>query len=161
MDMPVYFSGDALAAVDDKGRLALPAFLRNKVAESSRGDRRLCIRKHEKWNCLVGYGLGYVDQQMAEIDREEQLARDYKEPFDRHLAQKKRFSGMKEVSFDASGRFQMPRQLAAKIGMGNLVFFFGSGPYFCMWTPEALQAAGEDFADEQDALEFYLAEMDA
>ena len=47
-----------------------------------------------------------------------------------------------EVPFDESGRFVMPGHLAQLGGLGDEAYFNGNGPFFTIWTPDALMTMG-------------------
>src|SRR3954453_5089279 len=52
------FQGSALNAVDAKGRVSIPSFLRSVIAR--RGDARtITLAKHEACPCLSAYGPAY------------------------------------------------------------------------------------------------------
>ena len=53
------FQGSALNAVDAKGRVSIPAFLRGVIER--RGDARtIVLAKHEAFPCLSAYDPGYA-----------------------------------------------------------------------------------------------------
>ena len=51
------FQGSALNAVDAKGRVSVPAFLRG-VIERRGNARTIVIAKHEAFPCLSAYEIG-------------------------------------------------------------------------------------------------------
>ncbi|MEK7748795.1 MAG: division/cell wall cluster transcriptional repressor MraZ, partial [Bacteroidota bacterium] len=67
------FKGRFTYAVDDKGRIALPAKLRKSISTNSKGnfvvtrglERCLYIYPHDEWNKLEEYirGLSFLDAQ--------------------------------------------------------------------------------------------------
>jgi len=67
------YSGQAFSPAGDKNRFVLPPSFRKAVKESS-GGRILCLDKHDRWNCLVGFGLSRNEELSAQIDREEERA---------------------------------------------------------------------------------------
>lgn len=114
----------------------LPPAFRKAVAESS-GDRVLCIAKHDRWECLTGFGLSRTAEFAAQLDREEDLAARRNEPFDRDT-RASQLNGFLQLPYDSSGRFVMPDYLA---GLGKLeegVFFQGGGSFFTIWSPAEL-----------------------
>ena len=62
------FSGQAFSPLGEKGRFVLPPLFRNAVKESSDG-RVLCLDKHPRFTCLVGFGLS------RQLELETQLVR--------------------------------------------------------------------------------------
>jgi hypothetical protein len=51
----VVYAGSGLSTIDAKGRVTIPAELRDTVAESS-GENVVCISRHPNLPCLIGYG---------------------------------------------------------------------------------------------------------
>ncbi|HSG34713.1 MAG TPA: division/cell wall cluster transcriptional repressor MraZ, partial [Sphingomonadaceae bacterium] len=112
----VIYSGQGFSLRGEKNRFVLPPAFRKPVAESS-DARILCLAKHERWNCLTGFGLSRGAELEAQIEREEENAIRRGEAFDSDLRRIQLF-GFAELPFDASGRFIMPDHLA---GLGGLV----------------------------------------
>jgi len=153
----IAFSGSAISAIDDKGRLSVPAFLRKDLVASSDG-RVLCLGTHEKWDCLVGFGLTRKAEMLAEIDREEDNAIARGEPYDRDAAGARKFSSLQELSFDASGRFIMPSILQAVADISEHVLFHGNGSTFCLWNPQTLLDTAADVPVNKKLVRFHLDE---
>jgi MraZ protein len=143
-EKPVRYNGKGFSLRAEKNRLAMPASLRKDVATSSGGERRLCIAKHHKWNCLIGFGLSRLETFDTWLDSEQARYTSLGEDFDRDALSMSLY-GYEEVPFDASGRFVLNDDLAE---MGNLrdeVFFHGAGEFFTMWAPDELYAMGPQF----------------
>ena len=151
------YSGSAITAIDDKGRLSVPSFLRKDLVESSDG-RTLCLGEHEKWDCLVGFGLSRKVDMLAEIDKEEEVAIARGQPYDRDAAGARKFSSLHDLSFDASGRFVLPPILQAIGQLENKVLFHGIGNRFCLWNPEVLLDTTDDVPVDKRMVEFHLKE---
>ena len=128
------YSGSAISAIDDKGRLSVPAFLRKNLVESSDG-RTLCLGTHEKWDCLVGFGLSRKDAAGA-----------------------RKFSSLQDLSFDASGRFILPPQLREIGNLEGNVLFHGIGTTFCLWNPQTLLDTTDDVPVDRRLVEHHLKE---
>lgn len=145
----VIYSGQGFSQKGEKNRFVLPPAFRKAVAESSDG-KVLCLAKHERWNCLTGFGLSRRDELETQIDREEERALRLGRDFDADLRRLQLF-GFAEIPFDASGRFIMPDHLA---GLGCLtggVYFHGAGSFFTLWNPEELYRMGEGWEGAQAA----------
>ncbi len=151
------YSGSALSAIDDKGRLSVPSVLRKDLIASSEG-RILCLGTHEKWDCLVGFGLSRKAEMIAEIDREEDIAIARGEPYDRDAAGARKFSSLQELSFDASGRFVIPPMLQAVADMSEHVMFHGNGSTFCLWDPQTLLETADNVPVNKKLVKFHLDE---
>ena len=54
------YSGQAFSPAGDKGRFVLPPAFRKAVKDSS-GSRVLCLAAHDRFACLVGFGLSRTE----------------------------------------------------------------------------------------------------
>ena len=62
------FQGSALNAVDGKGRVSIPSFLRSVIER--RGDARtITLAKHENFPCLSAYDPAYAALKHAKLER--------------------------------------------------------------------------------------------
>ena len=153
------YSGQAYSPAGDKGRYTLPPLFRKAVKESSDG-RILCLGKHDRWQCLTGFGLSRKPELEAQLDREEDRATQLGKDFDRDLRSNLLF-GFVEIPFDDSGRFVMPEHLRMLAGIEDGLYFQGAGRSFTIWNPDILAAMGPDWAAAQAACASLLAEADA
>ena len=151
----IAYSGSALTAIDDKGRLSVPAFLRKDLVASSDG-RILCLGMHEKWDCLVGFGLSRKSDMLSEIEKQWEAAITRGGSFDRDATGARKFSSLQEMSFDASGRFLLPPQLQDMVGLKDNVLFHGIGTTFCLWDPQALLDTTDDVPFDKRLVEYHL-----
>ena len=135
------YSGQGFSLQGDKSRFVLPPQFRKTVRESSEG-KVLCLAKHERWQCLTGFGLSRRDDFAAQLDREEDIALRADRDFDRDLRSMQLY-GFSDVPFDDSGRFVIPDHLARLAGLGDQLYFQGAGAFFMIWSPENLAAMGE------------------
>ena len=147
------FSGQAFSPAGDKGRFVLPPLFRNAVKDASDG-RVLCLDKHPKFACLVGFGLSRMDELEAQLDREE----DRSGPeFDRDTRAAQLF-GFARVPFDDSGRFVLPDHLRMLGGIDDALFFQGGGRSFTIWNPAELMKMSDDWAAAKAACVQFQAE---
>src|SRR5690348_11243428 len=73
------FQGSALNAVDAKGRVSIPAFLRSVVER--RGDARtIVLAKHEAFPCLSAYDPAYAALKHAKLERSEEHTSELQSP---------------------------------------------------------------------------------
>lgn len=153
------YSGQAFSPAGDKGRFTLPPLFRKAVKESSDG-RILCLAKHDRWNCLTGFGLSRRAELDAQLDREEERAIRMGEAFDRDFRSMHLF-GFIEIPFDDSGRFVLPDHMRALAGIddGGL-YFQGAGRFFTIWNPQQLAAMGPEWAPAQAACASLVSEAD-
>lgn len=154
------YSGQAYSPAGDKGRFVLPPDFRKAVKESSASSKILCLAKHDRWKCLVGFGLSRHDELEDQLDREEDRAIRAGKEFDRERRALNLF-GYRQVPFDDSGRFVMPDTLRRRAKIETGLFFHGAGRFFTIWAPEQLALAGEDWEDLQADCEDLVQEAEA
>jgi MraZ protein len=154
---PYNFSGQGFSLQRDKGRFVLPPQFRKTVKESSHGDKKLCLARHDRWKCLIGFGLSRADDFEAQLDREETVAATTGRDFDRDLRAMQLY-GFAEVPFDDSGRFVLPDYLGELAGVGEQLFFQAAGPFFTIWSPEELAAMGAGWEGAQAACRQFATE---
>ena len=131
------YSGQAFSPAGDKGRFVLPSAFRKAVKDSSNG-RILCLAAHDRFSCLVGFGLSRTDKLHAQLEREEERAiRLGLADFDRDVRAQQLF-GFEQLPFDESGRFVMPEHLRDLGKVGEGLYFQGAGDFFFVWNPEEL-----------------------
>src|SRR3546814_14897284 len=72
---PGQYAGTNFAAIDGKGRIAVPSQFRNNVPLNADGQRVLWVGFHEQLPCLVAYGQDQYDRLNGEIERDRETAR--------------------------------------------------------------------------------------
>lgn len=142
------YTGQGFSLAGEKSRFVLPPPFRKTVKELSGGNKVLCLAKHDRWKCLTGFGLSRRDEFFEQIDREEALAVQAGQPFDRDMRQMQLF-GFSEVPFDDSGRIVIPDNLARIAGLGGELYFQGAGSFFMIWSPDELARMGEGWESAQ------------
>lgn len=147
---PYHYSGQGFSLLRDKGRFVLPPQFRKTVKESSGGKPLLCIAKHDRWPCLTGFGLSRREGFETQLDREESLAAQKGEPYDREL-RSVQLNGFSEVPYDDSGRFVLPAHLADLAGVEEQLYFQGAGPFFVIFSPSQLDTMGAGWEGAQAA----------
>src|SRR3954454_8242523 len=155
------FQGSALNAVDAKGRVSIPAFLRSVVER--RGDARtIVLAKHEAFACLSAYDPAYAALKHSKLER--LLEKEETNP-DAELEYQQRnlmaFAATEEVPYDSSGRILGPPMMRAKGQIGDLALFLGAGETFQIWTPKLLLADKRIPDDLKDIARFRLDERGA
>ena len=126
---------------------AAPSFY---VVASSGGERALCLVKHDRWTCLIGFGRSRVDTFDAYLDREEEKAIRTGRDFDRD-ARSMLLYGYEEIPFDPSGRFVLNDDLSDMGNIGDAIFFHGAG----LLTLSALLRRAIDYARRYGIGELY------
>jgi MraZ protein len=155
------FQGSALNAVDAKGRLSIPAFLRGVIER--RGDARtIVLAKHESFPCLSAYDPAYAALKHSKLER--LLEKEETNP-DAQLEYQQRnlmaFAATEEVPYDSSGRIVMPPMMRRKGEIDDLALFFGTGETFQIWNPQRLLDDPRIPDDLKDIARFRLDERGA
>jgi len=151
------YSGQAYSPVGDKGRFVLPPAFRKAVKESSGGNRILCLAAHDRFDCLIGFGLARTEKLNAQLEREEERAiRMADASFDRDVRAAQLF-GFEQLPFDDSGRFVMPEHLRDLGKVDDGLFFQAAGEFFFVWSPAELERMGPEWKSAQAACAKLLA----
>lgn len=140
---PGRYSGTNFAAIDGKGRVAVPSQFRNNVPLNADGQRVLWVGFHEKLPCLVAYGQDQYDRLIDEIERDRETALARNLDFDEDEASKKRFSYTEPYALDDSGRFLPNFTARDRVGDGGATAFVGSGRRFEIWWLPTLAECAE------------------
>jgi MraZ protein len=153
----VVYAGSGLSTIDAKGRVTIPAELRDIVAQSS-GENIVCLSRHPTLPCLVGYGRAERNKLRADIEAQWQAAVQRGAEFDREVAGAIA-SSIFETAFEASGRFVLQPMLKHFGKLGDRGFFFGATTHFMLWDPEVFKASAPPaFAHVREELDYWLSE---
>lgn len=151
------YIGQAYSPVGDKGRFVLPPAFRKAVKDSSAGAKTLCLAAHDRFDCLVGFGLSRIDKLNAQLEREEERAIERKQyDFDREVRAQQLF-GFEQLPFDDSGRFVMPEHLRDLGKVGEGLYFQGAGDFFFVWNPVELARMGPEWKGAQASCAKFVA----
>jgi MraZ protein len=138
-----FFQGSALNAVDAKGRLSVPAFVRG-VIERRSDARAVVIGAHEVSPCLTAYGRNYARNLYQEMERRRLAEEEKGAGVEEHYARARRLFGMTEdVPYDSSGRIILPPMMRRKGQIEDLALFVGVGGIVEIWNPRIALAEGD------------------
>lgn len=142
MNIENLFRGGALNAVDAKGRLSVPAFLRQKIER--RSDQRIIVlSRHSDLPCLIGYDANHSARLWEASERrrqkEEDEGADLLLAFDRDSGL---FGSAIDVPYDPSGRMILPGRLKKRARIDDLALFVGMGDVFAIWNPQLALESG-------------------
>jgi MraZ protein len=140
VDYEHLFNGSALNAVDAKGRLSVPSFIR-QVIERRSDAKVIVLGIHEVDPCLIAYDRNHNRNIFAENERR-RLAEEGAHP-EAHFARARRTFGItEEASYDSGGRIVLPQMMRDKGRIEDLALFVGVGGTFEIWNPQlALKSA--------------------
>jgi MraZ protein len=138
-----FFQGSALNAVDAKGRLSVPAFVRS-VIERRSDTRAIVIGAHEVSPCLTAFGRNYARNLFQDMERR-RLAEELKgAAIDEHFSRARRLFGMNEdVPYDTSGRIILPAMSRKRGRIEDLALFVGIGAVVEIWNPRVALEEGD------------------
>ena len=154
MELEHLFNGSALNAVDAKGRLSVPAFVR-AVIERRSDAKVIILGTHEADTCLAGYDRNYARYLYQENERR-RLAEEGADP-QAHFARARRTFGVtEEAPYDTSGRIILPPMMRRRGKIEDLALFVGVGGTFEIWNPKLALDSGD--ADLRELAEYRLEE---
>lgn len=141
------FKGEYQHSLDDKGRVIIPARLRNGL-----GDRFMVTRGLDQ--CLFIYPLSEwtrIEQKVKELPFTRSDARAFTRLF---------FSGAAEVEADKQGRVLIPQNLREYAGIDREVMIIGVSSRVEVWSEQAWKKysseANSNFEQVAEKLEFDL-----
>ena len=152
------FQGSALNAVDAKGRVSVPAFLRSVIER--RGDaRNIVLAKHDHFTALSAYDPAHAAMKHAKLERLlEKQETDPAAELDYARRTMMAFGATEEVPYDSSGRIIIPTMMRRKGGIEDLALFIGVGETFQIWNPQLFLADKNIPEDMKDIARFRLEE---
>jgi MraZ protein len=152
------FQGSALNAVDAKGRVSVPAFLRSVIER--RGDARtIVLARHDAFPCISAYDPGYAALKHAKLERLlEKQETDPGAEFDHARRTMMAFGATEEVPYDSSGRIIVPPMMRRKGQLADLALFIGVGETFQIWNPTMFLADPGVPEDMKDIARFRIEE---
>ena len=155
------FQGSALNAVDAKGRVSVPAFLRQVIER--RGDARtIVLAKHDNFPALAAYDPAYAALKHAKLERlAEKQETDPAADLDYARRTMMAFGATEEVPYDSSGRIVLPPMMRSKGKIEDLALFIGVGETFQLWNPKLFLADPNIPDDMKDIARFRLQERGA
>lgn len=141
------FRGINAVAVDEKGRIAIPARYRDLVGDEAGGLLVVTIDTEER--CL----LLYPYPQWEQIERKLEALPSY-HPASRRI-QRLLIGHATEVEMDRNGRILVPALLREYAGLGQMVVLIGQGKKFEIWGESQWEMArdgwlGEEVTDDHD-----------
>ena len=144
MEVTHIFSGNALGALDEDGRVRLPPFILREMARHGDGGRVL-LGVHESDPCLTGYGPALRPRLQAELERRRLRDEALGRPSDEHHARARRTFGLvEEASYDDGGRLTLPPIARRRGGLDRTILFIGAGSHFEIWDPSLAMAEGDE-----------------
>ena len=126
------FIGTFENKVDAKGRVSVPAQFRQTLAGQPFNGVAL-FRSHRA-DAIEGCGMDFMEQMIARIAGLDLFSADSND-----LATTI-FSDSQQLSFDSTGRIQLPEVFRKHAGITDKAAFVGMGQLFQIWEPDKLEA---------------------
>lgn len=130
---PGLYNGTSFAPIDSKGRIAVPATLRNNVPLADNGERILWVGFDQKYPCLIAYGHDRFQKLEQQIDLARDTARARDRDFDEAGEREKLFSYTEQYTLDDSGRFLPAYTARQRVKADGATAFVGYGNEFQIW----------------------------
>ena len=142
------FKGQAAYSVDAKGRVAIPAKMRNAMQPEAKGTFTV-TRGFEK--CIFLYPLDRWTEMEEEIGGLSTYDREAR-AFTRRI-----MMWAEEVALDGQGRISLPKPLIDFAGIADRALILGAYDRIEIWDPEAFDAyLNEEAADYETLAERVL-----
>jgi MraZ protein len=136
-----FFMGEFTYALDDKGRVKVPAGFRHDLVPS---DDAMVVLVRDREDCVAVYTPAEYQKLRSKL-----LQMDLSDPANRILV-RRQVSSAFECNVDPHGRIKVPAELVkyAKLEKGGKVKIAGFMHYVQIWNPEdyqrSMEALGED-----------------
>ena len=144
MEVTHIFSGNALGALDEEGRVRLPSFILREVTRVGDGGR-LLLGAHETDPCITGYVSSLRPRLEAELERRRLRDEALGLPVDAHHARARRTFGLvEEARYDDRGRLTLPPLARRRGALARDILFIGAGSHFEIWDPSLAIAEGDE-----------------
>lgn len=138
-----FFTSEYECKLDTKGRLVLPAKIKNNLPEVSTAE--LVIRKGFEPNLILYPMVEYkkIHHKISSLSEFDPEQRKLKRTFFRSIAQ---------VELDSANRINIPKQMLAHAQIEKDALLIGTGNYIEMWNPEVFDKHMIDDAGEYSEL---------
>ena len=135
------FRGINSVNLDAKGRMALPARLREAIGE--RGDANLVVTIDTRERCLLLYPLTEWEVIQARLESLSNMRRSAR------LVQRLLIGHATDVELDGNGRLLLPAMLRDFAGLSKKLVLLGQGNKIEIWAEDLWQKRLEEWLDER------------
>ncbi|MFT5141514.1 MAG: MraZ protein [Rhodothermales bacterium] len=137
------FKGQAEFSVDSKGRVAIPAKMRNALSPDAKGTFTM-TRGFEK--CVFLYPLNEwerIEDQISSLNMYSRQTRDFVRTI---------LMWADEVALDGQGRVSLTRPLIEFAGIGDKALIIGALDHIEIWDPESFSVYMNGQQDDYETL---------
>ena len=135
------FRGINSVNLDAKGRMALPARLREAISE--RGDANLVVTIDTRERCLLLYPLTEWEVVQARLESLSNMRRNAR------LVQRLLIGHATDVELDGNGRVLLPAMLRDFAGLSKKLVLLGQGNKIEIWAEDLWQKRLGEWLDER------------
>jgi MraZ protein len=135
------FRGINSVNLDAKGRMALPARLREAIGEQ--GDTHLVVTIDTRERCLLLYPVAQWEVIQARIESLSNMGRNAR------LVQRLLIGHATDVELDGNGRLLLPAMLREYAGLSKKLVLLGQGKKIEIWAEDLWQKRLEEWLDER------------
>jgi len=135
------FRGINSVNLDAKGRMALPARLREALGE--RGDANLVVTIDTRERCLLLYPLMEWEVIQARLESLSNMRRSAR------LVQRLLIGHATDVELDGNGRLLLPAMLREFAGLSKKLVLLGQGNKIEIWAEDLWQKRLKEWLDER------------
>jgi MraZ protein len=135
------FRGINSVNLDAKGRMALPARLREAIGEQ--GDTHLVVTIDTRERCLLLYPVAQWEVIQARIESLSNMGRNAR------LVQRLLIGHATDVELDGNGRLLLPAMLREYAGLSKKLVLLGQGNKIEIWAEDLWQKRLEEWLDER------------
>ena len=138
-----FFTSEYECKLDTKGRLVLPAKIKNNLPEVSTAE--LVLRKGFEPNLILYPMVEYkkIHHKISSLSEFNPEQRKLKRNFFRSISQ---------VDLDSANRLLIPKTMLAHAQIDKEAILIGMGNYIEIWNPEVFEQHQIDDAEEYSAL---------
>lgn len=134
------FYGEKPISIDAKGRVAVPTFFRDGIAEVCANKMMLTYSVHAR-GCLWLYPRPVWEELRDKICGLNEFVKQHR------MLKLKVVNSALEVEPDANGRIVLPPKMRQVANVEKHAIFMGAGKRFEIWNEEALATERGDYAD--------------
>jgi MraZ protein len=135
------FRGINSVNLDAKGRMALPARLREAIGEQ--GDTNLVVTIDTRERCLLLYPVAQWEVIQARLESLSNMRRNAR------LVQRLLIGHATDVELDGNGRLLLPAMLREYAGLSKKLVLLGQGNKIEIWAEDLWQKRLEEWLDER------------
>lgn len=126
------FTGTHFGKLDRKGRISVPAPFRAELEAAA--TNQLVLRTSHMYSCIEASSRAVFQHLVDSIKRLDHFSEE-REAFEAGL-----LADSQVMRLDGDGRFVLPEEMIAEVGLTEAIAFMGKGERFEIWDADAARA---------------------